>query len=203
MSVIRRLVLALSVLAATSGCGDAIRQGRSPVILVVDLLQASAGGATTGTPAGTLHSDVITFLSQPPPCTPTAQCPTIFSDSGQVSLRLVPKDISVSPTTNNQVTITRYRVTYRRADGRNTPGVDVPFGFDGAVTGTVPATGTVTLAFEIVRHVAKSETPLVQLQVSSQIISTIADVSFYGTDLVGNDISVTGSILIDFGNFGD
>jgi len=28
-------------------------------------------------------------------------------------------------------------------------------------------------------------------------------VTFYGTDRVGNDISVTGSIQVDFGNFGD
>ena len=35
------------------------------------------------------------------------------------------------------------------------------------------------------------------------IITTIADVSFYGRDQVGNDVNVTGSIQIDFGNFGD
>ena len=27
--------------------------------------------------------------------------------------------------------MTRYRVEFRRTDGRNTPGVDVPYGFDG------------------------------------------------------------------------
>ena len=30
-----------------------------------------------------------------------------------------------------------------------------------------------------------------------------AKVTFYGTDQTGNDVSVTGTIQIDFGNFGD
>ena len=105
--------------------------------------------------------------------------------------------------TNNEVTITRYHVSYRRADGRNTQGVDVPYAFDGASTGTVPASGNITLGFELVRHVAKKEPPLIQLLTSSTIITTIADVTFYGQDRVGNEISVTGSLQIDFGNFGD
>lgn len=205
--MIRRVLTSLAslaILAAASGCGDVIRTGRAPVVLVIDLLQAASGGGFgAGTFGGTLRSDVIVLLSSPAPCTPAARCPTVYNDSGQVTLRLVPKDVSVAPTTNNQVTINRYRVSYRRADGRNTPGLDVPYGFDGAVTGTVPAISPLTLGFEIVRHVAKEETPLVQLAQNPQIIATIADVTFYGTDLVGNAVSVTGSILIEFGNFGD
>lgn len=205
--MIRRILTSLAslaILAAASGCGDVIRSGRSPVVLVIDLLQgAPGGGFGAGTFGGTLRSDVIVFLSSPLPCTPTARCPTLYNDSGRVELSLVPKDVRVAPTTNNQVTINRYRVSYRRADGRNTPGVDVPYGFDGAVTGTVPPAGSLILGFELVRHVAKEETPLVQLAQNPQIIATIADVTFYGADLVGNAVSVTGSMLIEFGDFGD
>jgi hypothetical protein len=188
--VIRRLVAFLGLVAATSGCGDVARAGRSPVYLVIDSLQAAQGNrpATLGTG---LTSDVITNVITPAPCSATTPCPTVFNDIGSVALRLAPKDVSVAPTTNNQVTITRYHVNYKRADGRNTPGLDVPYGFDGAVT-------------ELVRSVAKSESPLVQLAANfGVLINTIADVTFYGTDQVGNDISVTGSISIEFGNFGD
>jgi hypothetical protein len=125
---------------------------------------------------------------------------------GTATFRLALKDIgngSIAPTTNNEVTITRYRVTYRRADGRNTPGVDVPYAFDGAATGTVRTGATLGLAFELVRHIAKEESPLVQLGSNSAIITTIADITFYGRDQVGNDISATGYIQVDFGNFGD
>ena len=111
--------------------------------------------------------------------------------------------LGTEPTTNNAVTIRRYHVSYRRADGRNTPGVDVPYGFDGAAAITIPGGGTATLGFEIVRHVAKAESPLAQLSFSRVVITTIADVTFYGTDQVGNDISVTASMQIDFGDFGD
>jgi hypothetical protein len=54
-----------------------------------------------------------------------------------------------------------------------------------------------------VRNAAKAESPLVQLKTNGVILTTIADVTFYGRDRVGNDISATGSIQVDFGNFGD
>ena len=109
----------------------------------------------------------------------------------------------VTPTTNNAITITSYQVTYTRSDGLNTPGVNVPFGFTGAATGTVPAGGSLTLGFELVRSIAKEESPLVQLETSSTLITTSANVTFYGTDQVGNTVNVTGSITVEFGNFGD
>lgn len=190
-------------IAAGLSCGDVVRQGRSPVFLVLDSLGAARGNATTF--SSTLQSDVLTLVTSPAPCTAVAPCPTIFSDSGRGIFHLEQKNINtpVGPTSNNAVTLNRYHVDFRRADGRNTPGVDVPFSFDGAATGTVPPTGTLTLGFEFVRHVAKEESPLVQLISSPVVISTIAQVTFFGEDQVGNDISVSGSMLVDFGNFGD
>ncbi|MCK7469888.1 MAG: hypothetical protein MZU95_03085 [Desulfomicrobium escambiense] len=46
-----------------------------------------------------------------------------------------------APTPVNSVTVTRYHVAFKRSDGRNTPGVDVPYAFDGAATGTIGADG--------------------------------------------------------------
>jgi hypothetical protein len=199
--------LCTGLLLAAAGCvscGDVVRQGRSPVILVINSLQAAPGGGRGANSfSGTLVSDVQVLLTTPAPCSPQSPCPTVFDDNGQVILTLAPKDVAVAPTSNNQVTITRYHVEFGRADGRNTQGVDVPYAFDGAATGTVPATGTATIVFELVRHTAKLESPLVELVNSAAVIHTIANVTFYGTDLVGNAISVTGSISVDFGNFGD
>ena len=201
------LFIGAAAAATAISCGNVVRQGRAPVFLVIDTLQAAPGNhpATLG---GNLLSDVQTLVSTPAPCTTVSPCPTIFNDVGQVVLHITLKDAgtTASPNTasaNNQVTITRYHVAYRRADGRNVEGVDVPFAFDGAVTGTVPTSSQLTLSFEIVRDVAKEESPLIQLVHSSTVITTICDVTFYGTDLVGNEIQVTGSITIDFGNFGD
>ena len=204
---LKRCLLLGGLIATTVSCGDVARLGRAPVYLVVDKLEASPGGRNSGTFGGTLFSDVITIVTTPAPCSETNPCATIFADNGRVTLRVVPKDVGTPtaptlPTSNNDVTINRYRVAFKRADGRNAPGVDVPYAFDGAVTGTIQAGGT-TFGFELVRHVAKEESPLVQLKTSATIIATIAEITFYGQDRVGNDISVTGNMLIEFGNFGD
>lgn len=185
---------ALLAAVASAGCaGEFVRQDRSPVTLVIDSLEATSG--STGNSGGTLQSDVRTKGG-------------IFSDSAVVTLRAIMKNPGsptnpVTPSAINAVTINRYRVRYVRADGRNTPGVDVPYGFDGAATVTVPTGGeTVDLLFELVRHVAKQEPPLASLVTDSAIITTLAEVTFYGRDQVGNDISVTGTVQVDFGNFG-
>ena len=207
MRTVRHIVAMAALVAATTSCGDVIRQGRSPVYLVMTLLQAAQGNHISSF-GGSLTSDVLTLVTQPAPCSQTSPCQTVFNDVGQVGLKISLKDIGTpnnptAPTTNNEVTITRFHVAYRRADGRNTQGVDVPYAFDGAATGTIAGFGALTLSFEIVRDVAKEESPLVQLINSRNIITTICDVTFYGHDQVGNEMSVTGSITIDFGNFGD
>jgi hypothetical protein len=158
-----------------------------------------------GNPASAfLLSDVIVNLTAPAPCSPASPCPTVRNDPGTATIAVLMKDPSITaPSPNNSVTIGRYHVEFRRADGRNTPGVDVPFAFDGATTATIVAGGTGPVGFELVRHTSKEESPLVQLINNPNVISTIADVTFYGTDPVGNDISATGSIQVNFGNFGD
>lgn len=208
MGMFTRLFAGAALAAASVSCGDVVREGRSPVFLVIDSLQGIRGGSSAGAPAGFLLSDVITNVTSPAPCSATSPCPTIFNDSAQVILRAPLKNVGspaapTAPTTNNEVTITRIRVDYVRADGRNTPGVDVPYGFESAATGTVPASGTLLLSFEIVRHAAKQESPLVQLINSPTVITTIGRVTFYGKDRVGNDVTATGQMQIDFGNFGD
>jgi len=189
-----RAVVVAAIAIAVTGCGDLVRQGRSPVQLVV-LEFSAAGDGGSGDFSGTLNSDVVTSGS-------------VVDDLGEVVLGLVLKnpgtgDTPLTPSVLNQVTINRYRVSYRRADGRNTQGVDVPYAFDSAFTGTVPPDGTLTAAFQLVRHIAKVEPPLAELRNSETIISTIADVTFYGRDQAGTEVQATASIGINFGNFAD
>jgi hypothetical protein len=190
----------------TAGCGDYVRESRSPSQLVmVELVGAS--GAEPDKFGGTLYSDVVTLVKRDVNGQ-QQEVPTTFSDNGRVTLRLILRDpgspgVTTAPSELNAVTINRYRVVYRRADGRNTPGVDVPFPFDSAITFTVSSDGTFQMPFEIVRHVAKEEAPLLGLTSAATVISTIAEVTFYGRDQAGNDIAATGTIGIEFGNFGD
>jgi hypothetical protein len=202
MRSIRRLTVLAALVAISVSCGDVVRNGKGPVLLVINTLQAAQGSKPAGF-AVPLNSDVITNITSPAPCTAASPCPTIFNDLGQAVLGVTMKDTTVSPTTNNQVTLTRYHVEFVRSDGRNVQGQDVPYAFDGTSTLTIAAGGTGTLVFELVRFSAKQESPLVQLVQNPIEISTLANVTFFGTDLVGNAIQVTGSISVNFANFGD
>jgi hypothetical protein len=199
-TVVRFLGVA-AIVATSVSCGDVVRQTDAPVFLVVESLQAKTGNG--GALSSFLQSDVQNLVTTPAPCTDTNPCPTIFNDVGSATMHLAPKDVTNpnAPTSNNAVTITRVHINYRRADGRNTPGVDVPYPWDAAVSVTVPPTGQATVGFEIVRHVAKEEAPLVQLRTNPSVINTITEVTFFGHDQTGNQISVMGTIQINFGNF--
>jgi hypothetical protein len=206
MRNLKRFLGLVALGATATSCGDVVRNGRAPSYLVIDSLQGIRGAATTGTPASTLISDVITNVIAPAPCAQDNPCPTVFGDGGEATMHIALKDpgtaaAPASPTEVNAITITRYHVEYIRADGRNTPGIDVPYGFDGAVTVTVSA--ATTFGFQLVRVVAKEETPLVQLKTSRSVITAIARVTFYGHDQAGNEVTATGSIQVDFGNYGD
>jgi hypothetical protein len=185
----------IAVVSGSVGCGDVVRTGRAPVFLVIDELAASSGQDTTL--GAQLESDVVTKGA-------------VYADHGRASFRLSLKDQgspvnAAAPSANNAVTLTRYRVEYVRTDGRNTQGVDVPYAFEGAATGTVPADGTLELGFTLVRIQAKEEAPLLPLQRGggALAISTIANVTFYGRDQVGNEISATGSISVTFADWAD
>ena len=192
---------AIALSAGMAGCGsEMVRDSESPARLVVNSLEWRD--------QNTVLSDVITMRRQPAPCTAASPCPTVLNDMAVVNLSLLLRDPGVpgspsSPSGLNQITINRYRVTYRRADNHNTPGVDVPYDFDSALTVTVPPNGIAEAEFEIVRHSAKEESPLAALKYTGDIISTIAEVTFYGRDQVGNEVSASANIGINFGDFAD
>jgi hypothetical protein len=199
--------LLLVAVAAAAGCGQQNTEGRSPSYLVIEQLQA-ASGATPSAFGGTLDSDVVTNVKTTVG-TEEVLAPTVYEDLGQASLRMALKDggngsAVAAPTAVNAVTVTRYHVGFKRSDGRNTPGVDVPYAFDGAATGTIGSDGGV-ITFVIVRAQAKLEAPLRALRNGGAaiVLSTVAEVTFYGTDQNGNAVSVTGLISVNFADWGD
>src|SRR5262245_36013409 len=202
-SFVVRLVGVAALAAASASCGDVVRQGRAPVFLVIDSISGGRSGGSTL--SANVQSDVITNVTSPAPCSTTSPCATVFNDVGSAVLHLAQKDVTsaTGPTSNNAVTITRIHIRYVRSDGRNTQGLDVPYEWDASSTVTVPPSGTATIGFELVRHVAKEESPLVQLITNPSIINTITEVTFFGQDQVGNVVSAMAKIQINFGNFGD
>lgn len=192
-----RLLLALPAIALGAGCGDMATQGGASSYLIVNALVA-ASGAQPNEDSGTLQSDVVTVVDG---------SPTIFNDIATATFTMALKDpggseLPTTPTSNNFITINRYNVRFFRADGRNTPGVDVPYAFDGAFTLTVRANET-SGSFTLVRHQAKLEAPLAALARNAVVISTIAEITFYGRDQTGREVSAISRISVDFANFGD
>ena len=201
----RALAVAVAGALAAPACSEYVRQGRSPAQLVIVRIETPAvefkelqGG--TGVPGkiepipgfsvGPLDSDVDPARG----------------DSGRVLLRQILRDpgapgATAAPTPINEITVTGYEVKYRLANGRNTPGVDVPYPIRGGFTVTIAGTSTVTGEFDLVRLVAKLEPPLAPLKNSFVVLSVIADVTFYGRDQAGNAVSATGSVQINFGDF--
>lgn len=181
-----------------SGCTNAQLTGDSPAYLMIGKLEAAAGlGAQTFT--NVLDSDVVTKGS-------------VVEDGGRVTFILGLKDpgsavTPAQPSSTNFITVNRFHVRFVRADGRNTPGVDVPYPFDGAATVTVNGAGGTT-GFVLVRAQSKWEAPLMALRNNGSpggavLISTLAEVTFYGQDQAGNPVSVTGNISVNFADWAD
>jgi hypothetical protein len=193
-----RLAGALLLVLTTSACGQLQREsGTGSSYLIVNALQASTGDDPEKV-QNILLSDVVTVVKG---------SPTIYNDLGVVTFSLGLKDPGTAtspstPTSANYITVDRYHVQFVRADGRNTPGVDVPYAFDGGMTVTVTG-DKIAGAFTLVRHDAKAESPLAALASNFTVITTIAKVTFYGHDQTGRETTVTANITVDFGNFAD
>ncbi len=190
----RGLVAGLAALTGPA-CGSLTEAGRAASYLVIENLQGARGN-TPNEMSSILQSDVLTKGS-------------VYEDPGQVTFRLALKDPGgaaspLTPSSTNYITVTHYRVVFRRTDGRNTPGVDVPYPFEGGMTVTV-VSGTVSAGFVLVRGQAKLEPPLRALVGSGGaiFISTIAEVTFYGHDQAGTPVSATGYITVNFSDWAD
>src|SRR4051812_22442017 len=92
-----------AVVGASASCGDVVRGDRSGIFLIIDSLGGSSGGGSSSAATNPVKSDVVTNN-------------TIFNDPGSAVLRVAMKDVTTltQPTTNNQVTIHRVHVSYRR-----------------------------------------------------------------------------------------
>ena len=204
---VRTAALVVSVALPFAGCTATQKASTSSSYVIISSLQG-ASGVTPDKLGSVLASDVVTLVKRTNGAE-TVYVPTIYEDPGQVIFTLGMKDPGTAtsptaPTTSNFITINRYHVNYVRADGRNTPGVDIPYPFDGAITATVTGDGA-TASLTLVRIQAKEEAPLKQLVGGggALAISTIAQVTFYGTDQSGREVSVTGQISITFADWGD
>jgi hypothetical protein len=156
------------------------------------------GGGTEGVP---LFSDVLTCNDDHTKC-------AVYNDDARVTLLnqylQVGSGIGASPSYLSDIVVNRYRVDYFRPNGRNTPGVDVPFGIDGTMNIYVVTNSTSDATIAVVRHEAKKESPLVELLTGGQegILTANAEMKFWGQDISGRTVSGIGYLEIHFANYG-
>ena len=199
-----RATLAI-VLAWTtnSGCLSPRMTGsRASSGLIIERIVAVPGGGSDRSPATYLQSDVCVRDEAGGLC-------EVFDDIGEVTTRLFLKDPGTvespsSPTTANFVTLNRYRIRYVRSDGRDRPGVDVPYPWEGAMTATTMAESQ-TASFTLVRASAKLEAPLRALAGGggAVVLNATAEIDFYGHDQTGAGVAASGRIGVHFADWAD
>jgi hypothetical protein len=145
----------------------------------------------------TVFSDVITNGS-------------IINDNGVAEVQASPLNPLLPEaeiTAYMNVMVDQIDVEFRRTDGRNVEGVDVPYHFTQPVSMLVSFADTVKIPFVLIRHVAKLEAPLIALrEVPSRefVLELVAVVTIHGKDLGGHRVApVTGYVTVWCGNFAD
>ena len=157
-----------STLGLASCASEFTRTGSSPAFVIIESL-LGASGAEPDRFGSPLLSDVVTLVKTKVNGVDVS-VPTYFNDLAQVRMSIALKNpgTSLNPTRLARSTrsrFTRYHVDFRRTDGRNTPGVDVPHPFrrrDRPMT--IPTDGWSRSRFEVVRNQAKLESPLANLR---------------------------------------
>jgi hypothetical protein len=187
-----RIAVILSVFLVLYSCNPIEDQSRSASMLLVDNMLGTDADGKSG---NFLQSDVV-FTSG-----------SVRADTATATLRALTLDpdplLGTSP--YNDIVVTRYLVSYSRTDGKNVPGVDVPYPFEGSMSTVVKAGATASLSFVIVREVAKMEPPLVRLIDigAEEVLTCTAKVEFYGHDTVNRTVKATGYLTIYFANYKD
>lgn len=191
----RAAVLATALLAFAA-CNSLENKSTSNMILRVDAL---TGLDLAAKDSNFCQSDVVINDS-------TTGASTITDDVAKATLSaqlMDPKPI-VGTSLMEDIVLDKYVVSYTRTDGRNTPGVDVPYSFEQTMSGVIGVGKQVVFSIFIVRASAKQEPPLSNLLLPTtraEVIYTNARVDFYGHDMTGKTVMATGYLPVEFGNF--
>lgn len=192
---LKKIAIVLPLAFFILSCNPVENDTRSASILrVVNIL----GTDMEGQEVSFLQSDVL-YVD------PSEGTQTIFSDSAIATLeaRLLAPFPVFGSSQYNDITLTKYVVSYWRADGNNTEGVDVPFSFEGYLSNQITIDNAATFSIVVVREVAKAEPPLVYLRQGRDlgVLEVQAKIEFYGHDGVDRNVTATGYLTIFFANY--
>jgi hypothetical protein len=191
----KHILMGFALLAASiflPACNPLEDESRSNSILIVENI---TGKDMSGTDAGFLQSDVVKKDNSITTDTAKATLSAKFMDPAPI----------LGTSQYSDIMVTRYVVSYSRTDGRNRPGADVPFPFEGSLSALVRVDSTTSVNFVIVREAAKLEAPLINLRDSAygDILNMTAKIEFYGHDLTDKAVKATGYLTVYFANYVD
>jgi hypothetical protein len=187
-------ILALILLLSCNPIED---ETKSDSLLIVEKITATD---LEGNEVNFLNSDVIKVNED------TGET-YVTADAAKATLRATLLDPAplMGASTYNDILVTRYVVTYTRSDGKNTPGVDVPYPIEGSLSALVRIDQTTDVSIIVVRETAKLEPPLRNLAIGrgDGVITATAKIDFYGEDMTKHKVKATGYLTIEFANYID
>jgi len=185
------LISIIFVILFFNSCNSVENITQSSTILVIESL---SGKDLNGDSSSDLWSDVDTNG-------------TVYNDNVEatISAKLI-NPLAEETTYYQDAIIDQIDVSFRRPDGKDVEGVDVPYSFSQKLNVRVEVNGSSTFSFVVIRQVAKLEAPLRDLKEGGNegVLELIADITFYAKDVAGNRITpVTASITVWCANFAD
>jgi len=181
------LAAAVALVVGMAGCSaNYVENSQASVLLVIEAIN---GGAPI---ASDVRSDSDSGGE------------TIINCDAEIDVSVLLKNASSNavPGPSEAVTISRYEVTYSRSDGRGAEGVDVPYRIVGPASFTLGPGDDGTFPITIVRHQAKLEPPLVNIE-GLQLLTTAAKVTLYGETISGEGVQATGSVQVTFADYAE
>jgi hypothetical protein len=162
------------------------------------VINSLTGNDLTGTAGSTtVFSDVLTTSG------------SIINDNGVATVTATLFDPATvdKPTAYQNIVVDEIDIEFMRTDGKNVEGVDVPYRFTQPINIVAEVATEAEIPFVLIRHVAKLETPLLELRDwvnQEKILQLVAKVTLQGKDVAGHRISpVSGYLSVWCSNFAD
>ncbi len=192
------LVISIVIFLLFPSCNKIENNSTSGSVLLINSITGNNLDGTSG--STTIFIDVVQVNED--------GTMTIYNDNGVAELTAVLLNPSEMHDTSyyQNIMVDQIDIEYTRADGLNNEGKDVIYSFSQKVTYMVPIGEVVSLPFVLVQHVAKLESPLVELVNLGQekVLKLEAKITIHGKDVGGHRVTpAVGAVSVWISNFGD
>ncbi len=193
------LIIAIMVFLVLPSCNKLENETTSSSVLLINSITGDDLDGTEG--STTIFIDVVQVNED--------GSMTIYNDNGVAELTTMLLDpyvdIGSNSTYYQNIIVDQIDIEYTRADGLSDED-DVIYSFSQKISFMIPVGETMSLPFVLVQHVAKLESPLVELVGLGQekVLKLEAKVTIHGIDVGGHRVApAIGTVSVWISNFGD